>query len=183
MTAHGFTLFETPLGPCGIAWRNAAVAGVALPESRAGETRARLLRRFPEASEGRPPPAIRRAIQDILSLLRGHPTDLSAIQLDMTAVPAFHRRVYEFARTIAPGRTLSYGDVAAAVGVPGGARAVGQALQRNPFAIIVPCHRVLAASGKLGGFTAHGGVATKLSMLALEGVRLKQPAKRSALGG
>jgi len=99
-------------------------------------------------------------------------SDLSTIALDMDEVPAFHRRVYEAARNIPPGMTLSYGDIAARVGAPGAPRAVGQALGRNPFPIIVPCHRVLAAGGKIGGFSAQGGVATKRRMLAIEGVRL-----------
>jgi methylated-DNA-[protein]-cysteine S-methyltransferase len=100
------------------------------------------------------------------------------VALDMEGVPPFHRRVYEIARTIPPGATLSYGDVAARLDAPGAARAVGQALGRNPFALVVPCHRVLAARGKAGGFSARGGVATKLRLLALEGAR---PADQPAL--
>lgn len=165
----GFALFETPIGRCGIAWNGDAIAGVQLPESRAAATRARLQRRFPAAREGAPPPPVRRAVDDIRALLRGEPRDLSGIALDMGAVPAFHRRVYEAARAIPPGATLSYGDIAARIGSPGSARAVGQALGRNPFAVIVPCHRVLAAGGRLGGFSANGGASTKLRMLAIEG--------------
>src|SRR5262249_61450420 len=90
------------------------------------------------------------------------------VRLDRTGVPAFRRRVYEAARTIPPGQTLSYGEVAACAGSPGAARAVGQALGKNPFAIVVPCHRVLAAGGRVGGFSAQGGIATKLRLLALQ---------------
>ena len=86
----------------------------------------------------------------------------------MEGVPPFHRRVYEAAREIPPGDTLSYGAIANRIGSPGSARAVGQALGRNPFAIVVPCHRVVAANGKLGGFSANGGVTTKANLLALE---------------
>ena len=169
MTGHGFALFDTAIGRCGIAWGGRGVVGVQLPEAREIETRARLLLRFPGAREAPPPPDVRRAIGGIVALLRGEPSDLSAVALDMDCVPPFHRRVYEVARTIPPGATLSYGDVAARLGEPGAARAVGQALGRNPFAIVVPCHRVLAAGGEVGGFSANGGITTKLRLLALEG--------------
>src|SRR5207247_4929923 len=101
----------------------------------------------------------------------GEASDLSAVALDMERVSPFHRRVYQVARTIPPGATLSYGDIAAHLGARGLARAVGQALGRNPFAIVVPCHRVLAAGGKAGGFSANGGIATKLRLLGIEGAR------------
>jgi methylated-DNA-[protein]-cysteine S-methyltransferase len=127
------------------------------------------LHRFPTAGEALPPPEVRRSIDSIVALLRGEASDLSAIALDMDGVPPFHRRVYEVARSIPPGKTLSYGDIAARLDARGAARAVGQALGQNPFPIVVPCHRVLAAGGKLGGFSAHGGIATKLRMLAIEG--------------
>jgi methylated-DNA-[protein]-cysteine S-methyltransferase len=171
MTTQGFALFDTAIGRCGIAWGGDAVIGVQLPESRESATRARLQRRFPAASEAPPPLTVRRAVDAIRALLVGEATDLSAISLDMAGVPPFHRKVYEAARAIPPGATLSYGEIAARVGAPGSARAVGQALGRNPFAIIVPCHRVLAAGGRLGGFSANGGAATKLRMLSIEGAR------------
>jgi methylated-DNA-[protein]-cysteine S-methyltransferase len=123
---------------------------------------------------------VRRAIEAMGALLRGEARDLSAIALDMERVPAFHRRVYEAARAIAPGRTLTYGEIAQRIGAPGSARAVGQALGRNPFAIVVPCHRVLAAGGKAGGFSAGGGVSTKLRMLAIEGAPQNGAAASSA---
>jgi methylated-DNA-[protein]-cysteine S-methyltransferase len=169
MDAPGFFLFDTPIGRCGIAWGERGILGVQLPEHGDAETRARLLRSCPGASEAPPPPAVRRAIEAILALLRGGAGDLSEIALDMAGVPPFHRRVYETARAIPPGATLSYGEMAARLGSPGAARAVGQALGRNPFPIIVPCHRVLAAGGRIGGFSANGGTATKLRLLALEG--------------
>ena len=169
MMGRSFTLFDTAIGRCGIAWGPRGIAGVQLPEAARGETRARLRRRFPEAREAAPPSEVQRAIDAIAALLRGEASDLSGIALDMDGVPPFHRRVYEVARTIPPGATLSYGDIAARLGAPGSARAVGQALGRNPFAIVVPCHRVLAAGGKAGGFSANGGVATKLRLLSIEG--------------
>ena len=168
MTAQGFTLFDTSIGRCGIAWNGRGIVGVQLPESREPETRARLLRHYPDAIEASPPPDIQRTLDRIVALLAGEAADLSVAVLDMHRVPPFHRRVYEVARTIPPGGTLSYGEIAKQMGAGGSARAVGQALGRNPFAIVVPCHRVLAASGKIGGFSANGGIATKLRMLSIE---------------
>ena len=168
MTHYSFALFDSPIGCCGIAWGERGVAGVQLPEAREVATRARLLERFPGAQEASPPPEVQVALDRVLALLRGEASDLSAIPLDMERVPPFHRRVYEAARTIPSGTTLSYGEIAARIGAPGSARAVGQALGRNPFAIVVPCHRVLAAGGKVGGFSANGGIATKLRLLAIE---------------
>jgi methylated-DNA-[protein]-cysteine S-methyltransferase len=169
MTACGFTLFDTEIGQCGIAWGERGIVGLQLPEAGEAEARERMLHRFPAAAEGLPPPEVRRAIDRIVALLRGKAIDLSKIELDMDGVPPFHRRVYEVARSIPPGKTLSYGDIAARLDKRGAARAVGQALGQNPFPIVVPCHRVLAAGRKIGGFSAHGGTATKLRMLAIEG--------------
>jgi methylated-DNA-[protein]-cysteine S-methyltransferase len=169
---NGYTLFDTAIGRCGIAWTQRGVASLQLPEAHEGKTRARLLRRFPQALEAAPPAAVQRAIDGIVALLRGDACDLSSIRLDMQGVAPFHRRVYALARGIAPGCTLTYGDIATQLGDPGAARAVGQALGHNPFAIIVPCHRVLAAHGQAGGFSAHGGAATKLRLLSIEGVQV-----------
>lgn len=155
-----FTLFETPIGRCGIAWEGDVIVGVQLPEAR-----------FDGSGSDTPPAWVQRAIVDIVASLRGEADDLADIPLDLDRLAPFQRRVYEVVRTIPAGETMSYGEVAAAVGSPGAARAVGQALGRNPYAIVVPCHRVLAAGGKAGGFTATGGVTTKLRMLAVEGVR------------
>ena len=170
MTAHAFALFETAIGWCGIAWNGRGIAGVQLPEADEQHTRKRMLQRFSAAGEAIPPPEIRRVVENIVVLLDGEPSDLSDAELDMDGVPPFNRRVYEVARSIPPGGTLSYGQVAASLGAPGAALAVGQALGQNPFPILVPCHRVLAAGGKIGGFSAHGGTATKQRMLTLEGV-------------
>jgi methylated-DNA-[protein]-cysteine S-methyltransferase len=171
MTAQGYALFDTAIGRCGIAWSERGVVGIHLPEASEARTLARLRRRFPDARAAPPPPAVERAIDAIVALLQGETIDLSAVPLDMARVPPFERRVYEVARTIPPGATLSYGDIAARLGTPEEARAVGQALGRNPFPIIVPCHRVLAAGGKIGGFSANGGIATKLRLLSIEGAR------------
>ena len=168
---HGFTLFETPIGRCAVVWGGRGLVRVHLPEGRDADTRARLLRTSPEAREAPPPAGVQQAIDGIVALLRGETSDLSAVALDMDAIPPFHRRVYDVARTIPPGTTLSYGEIAARLAAPGAARAVGQALGRNPFPIVVPCHRVLAAGGRAGGFSAPGGLATKFRLLALEGAR------------
>ena len=169
MSDTGFTFFETAIGRCGIAWGERGIRAVLFPERNEAAARARLLRKFPAASEAEPPPAIGQAIAAIVALLAGERRDLSGIRLDLDDVPAFHRRVYEIARSIGPGATLTYGEIAARLGEPGLARDVGQALGQNPFPIVVPCHRVLAAGGKLGGFSARGGVATKLRLLEIEG--------------
>jgi methylated-DNA-[protein]-cysteine S-methyltransferase len=168
MSAAGYTLFDTAIGRCGMAWGPGGLLGVQLPEGRESATRARLARLHPRAVETTPPEPVRRAIEAIAALVGGHPRDLSAIAIDMTAVPAFHRRVYEIARTIPPGSTLTYGEIADRLGSRGLSRAVGQALGRNPFPIVVPCHRVLAAGGRVGGFSAAGGITTKLRLLTIE---------------
>jgi len=169
MTARGFALFETAIGSCAIAWGRGGIVGVQLPEADEHRTRARIARRYPEALEtSPPPPGVHLAIGDIVRLLAGEAIDLSRIALDMTGVPEFNRRVYEIARTIAPGRTMTYGEIAERIGNLGAARAVGHALGRNPFAIVIPCHRVLAANGKPGGFSANGGIVTKLRLLTIE---------------
>jgi methylated-DNA-[protein]-cysteine S-methyltransferase len=170
MTA-GFALFDTAIGRCGIAWGERGVVGVQLPESSEARTRARLRRRLPDVLETPPPAAVQRAIEGIVALLEGERRDLADVALDMADVPAFERGVYEVARTIAPGATLTYGEIAARLGVQGDARAVGEALGQNPFPIVVPCHRVLAAHGRTGGFSANGGIATKLRLLSIERAR------------
>ena len=172
--AYGYALFDTSIGRCGIAWGGRGVVAVRLPEADDAGTRRRVLLRAPDAREA-PPAAVWDAIDGIVALLRGEPSDLSAVPLDMTGVPPFHRRVYEVARTIRAGATLTYGDVAARLGAPGSARAVGQALGRNPFPIVVPCHRVLAAGGRVGGFSASGGAAVKLRLLLIEGTAFAGP--------
>jgi methylated-DNA-[protein]-cysteine S-methyltransferase len=165
----GVAFFETQIGECGLAWGGHGLVGVQLPEDRPGAVRSRLKRRFPNAAETVAPPDVQMAIDGIVALLAGEPRDLSDVPLDMEQVPDFNRRVYEVARTVPPGQTITYGEIAARLGEKRLAREVGQALGQNPFAIVVPCHRVVAAGGKLGGFSASGGVETKLKMLAIEG--------------
>ncbi len=178
----GFALFDTPIGRCGITWTARGIAGLHLPEGKESSTRARLVRLYPRARETTPPPAVLHAIEQVRALLTGQASDLATVALDLDPLPPFHRRVYQAARRIAPGATMSYGDLAVHLGQPGAARAVGQALGRNQFAIIVPCHRVLAAGGKVGGFSANGGVTTKLRLLTIErdGARLNGTAAGEA---
>lgn len=140
--------FDTPLGDCAIVWGEAGVRGLMLPGADRERTVASLRRRHPHAEEGEAPPAIAAAIAGLQALLGGQRVDLAEIVLDMDGLPDFHRRVYE------------------------AARAVGQALGANPFAVIVPCHRVLAAGGRSGGFSAPGGVDTKRRLLEIERARI-----------
>ncbi len=175
MAIHAFALFETAIGPCALIWSGCKIAGVQLPEADEDTTRRRVLARFPEALEAQPTADIARIRDKIVALLDGEKPDLSAVALDMHAVPQFHRRVYAAARAIRPGTVLTYGALARSIGADGAERAVGQALGRNPFPILVPCHRVLGASGKLGGFSAHGGIETKRRLLEIEGVSSTAP--------
>jgi methylated-DNA-[protein]-cysteine S-methyltransferase len=168
--AASYTLFETSIGLCGLAWNERGIIGFQLPEDDASRMHGRIARRFPGIVEAPPPPDIQGVIADVAALLQGEARDLCAVALDMEAVPDFDRRVYEIARSIPPGRVLTYGEIATRLGIDN-ARAIGQALGRNPFAIIVPCHRVVAAGGKLGGFSAHGGATTKQRLLAIEDAR------------
>ncbi len=171
MSGYGFTLFLTALGRCGLAWSERGISRLQLPEATDAATRERLVRRLAVARQSTPPPAVQAAMDKVVRLLAGEAPDLGGIALDADGVPPFHRRAYAAARQIPVGETLSYGEVAARLGEPGAARAVGQAMGRNPYPIIVPCHRVLAAGGRAGGFTAPGGLATKARLLQIEGAR------------
>jgi methylated-DNA-[protein]-cysteine S-methyltransferase len=181
MNEFGFALFDTPLDCCGIVWNGRGVAGVQLPETDRRAVRNRILRRFPGACEAVPPADVQHVVDDIVALLNGEPRDLGYAQIDAAALPDFHRRVYDVARTIPAGATLSYGEIAERLGDRRLAREVGEALGQNPFPIIVPCHRVLAAGGKMGGFSARGGVRTKLRLLSIEGAEPGGPTLFEAL--
>jgi methylated-DNA-[protein]-cysteine S-methyltransferase len=168
MDAPGLALFDTALGACALAWTQQGLLAVQLPEADPAATRARLLKRLPEAVDFDPTAEAREAIDAMVGLLDGQPRELSFIRLHIEDAPAFVRRVYQVARAIPPGSTLTYGEVAARAGDPGAAQAVGQIMGRNPWPIVVPCHRVVAAGGRLGGFSAHGGGRTKLRLLEIE---------------
>lgn len=169
--AGGFALFDTPIGRCALVWRGAAIVGAALPEASDERLRARIAARFPGCGEADPPAPVARAIARIVGLLSGDAADLSDIEIALDGVPGFDRQVYEATRRIPRGEVRTYGSIAGELGQPQAAQAVGLALGRNPVPIIVPCHRVLAAGGRSGGFSAPGGVATKFRMLEIEGAR------------
>jgi methylated-DNA-[protein]-cysteine S-methyltransferase len=171
---QGFALFKTAIGTAAVAWGPGGIVGSQLPERGAAGVRADMRRRFPDATEAPPPPAVQPVIDDIVALMDGAPKDLLDAKLDLDRIPDFHRRVYDVTRAIPPGQTLSYGEVAEKLDAPGAARAVGQALGANPFPIIVPCHRVLGAGGKVGGFSARGGTTTKMRLLNIEGAKVDQ---------
>ena len=173
MSDQGYALFDTTIGRCGIAWTPRGIVAACLPETDERRMRARLRRRCPGGEEQAPPPQVQRAIDRVVALLRGETDDLADIALDMEGIPEFNARIYAIARTIPPGTTLTYGDIAKRLGAAELAREVGQAMGQNPFAPIVPCHRVVAAGRKSGGFSARGGVATKLRMLAIEGAQVE----------
>ncbi len=170
--ATGLALFDTAIGRCGVAWGERGLLGVQLPEPSDAATRARLRKKAPAALDMVPPEKIAHACDAMTSLLSGDAVDLSFVAVDLTDVPEFNRSVYEIARKIAPGETLTYGDIATRLGDKLLSRAVGQALGQNPFPIVIPCHRVLAANGKTGGFSANGGVTTKFRMLAIERAKI-----------
>ena len=169
--AVGALLFDTALGGCGVAWSEQGIVGVQLPEPSPTQTRARLQRRHGLVPFGAPPTPVQHAVEGIVALLSGEPVDLSDVRLDLEGVPALHRRAYDIARGIRVGATLTYGDIAMRLGEPRLARAVGQAMAHNPIPIIIPCHRVLAAGGRSGGFSGGAGVSTKLRLLVIEGAR------------
>jgi len=169
MTDQHFAIFDTAIGRCGIVWGPRGINGVQLPMGSEEKTRTRIRQSRGEIPEAAPTAEVQRAIDGIVELLAGKPNDLAAIALDLDGVPEFNRGVYDIARRIPPGQTLTYGDIAKQLGGVELSRDVGQALGRNPCPIVVPCHRVLAAGGKPGGFSGNGGVVTKLKMLAIEG--------------
>jgi methylated-DNA-[protein]-cysteine S-methyltransferase len=170
-----FALFETAIGTCGIVWTARGICGVQLPEADAAATRARVGQRFPNAREAAPSPEVQQAIDGIVALTAGNLRDLADIVIDDAAISDFNRKVYAIARAIPPGQTMTYGEVAERLGDKSLARAVGQAMGENPTPIVMPCHRVLAANGKTGGFSAPGGVVTKLRLLTIEGASPNGP--------
>lgn len=177
-----YLIFDTAGGPCGIAWTAAGVVRFQLPGEDAATTRRLLLRHLPDAEAAEPPPAVAGAVAAAKRYFAGEEADFSDIPLDLAGQSEFFRAVYDAARRVPWGETTTYGTLARDLGAgPEAAREVGQAMAKNPVALIIPCHRVLAAGGRVGGFSAPGGAASKLKMLALEGVSLapQEPAQRS----
>jgi len=169
MEPRGIALFETPIGACGIAWSAVGIVGLSLPEESRGIALKRLQRRFSDARQAPPPPAVAAAIARIAAFLGGAEDGLADIGLDDRGLGDFDRGVYRETRAIPAGSTSTYGEIAARLGDPLQARAVGQSLGRNPWPIVVPCHRVTGAHGRMGGFSAPGGRETKLKLLEIEG--------------
>ena len=182
MTTPGFAIVPTALGVFGAAWSEAGVVATWMHERTVERARSRIRHAFPTAEERVPPPTIAAALDDVVALLTGEPRANATVELDMRGIPDFDRRVYELARTIPAGETLTYGAIAKALGEePMRARDVGQALAHNRFAPIVPCHRVVAANGELGGYSAPGGRSTKRRLLELEGAAIVAPPVQSRL--
>jgi methylated-DNA-[protein]-cysteine S-methyltransferase len=169
MTGRGYSIFDTGIGRCGIAWGELGVVGVQLPEAREIDTRRRLFQLYPDARELRPPIDVEAAIEGIALLLRGGASDLSGVALDMTGIPAFNQRVYTLARSIPRGETRTYDEVASALRASGAVYSVAQAIARNPFMIIVPCHRVLEAGHYADKISPNGGAISKRRLLSVEG--------------
>ena len=163
----GFAVFDTAMGWCALAWSERGIVRGWLPAESEVSIRGSVARRCPEAIEAEPPGFAADAIAGVKALMADGATDLSGLQLDEEAIPPLHRQVYD----IPPGEALTYGEVAERLGDKNLAREVGRALGLNPFPPIVPCHRILAASGRTGGFSAPGGVDTKLKLLNLEKAR------------
>jgi methylated-DNA-[protein]-cysteine S-methyltransferase len=171
MAGRGYSIFDTGIGRCGVAWGDVGVMGVQLPEAREIDTRKRLFQLYPDARELRPPENVKMAIEGIAALLRGGDSDLSDITLDMSGIPPFNQRVYAFARTIPRGETRTYADVASALRASGAVTSVAQAIGRNPFMIIVPCHRVLEAGYYADKISPNGGAISKRRLLSIEGTK------------
>ncbi len=171
MAGRGYSMFDTGIGRCGIAWGELGILGVQLPEAREIETRRRLFRLYPEARELRPPLNVELAIEGIVALLRGEPSDLSDVTLDMTGIHVFSQRVYAFTRTIPRGETRTYNEIAATLRLSSAVHSVTQAITRNPFMIIVPCHRVLETGGYTDRISPNGGAISKRRLLSIEGAR------------
>jgi methylated-DNA-[protein]-cysteine S-methyltransferase len=170
MAGRAYSIFDTGIGRCGIAWGESGVVGVQLPEAREIETRKRLYHLYPDAREMRPPLNVQPAIAGIVALLRGESGDFSDVTLDMRGIHGFNQRVYQITRAIPRGETRTYGEIAARLRAPSAVNSVAQAIARNPFVIIVPCHRVLEAGGYADKISPHGGVISKRRLLSIEGV-------------
>ncbi len=183
MASTSYARFDTPIGDCAILWRGERITGTLLPVGITERFTDVVRRRARDAAEAEPPPHVQAVIDAIVALLSGEARDLRDIELDMGGIGAFEGKVYAIARDIPPGETLTYGDIAKQLGDVALSRGVGQALGRNPFPIIIPCHRILAAGGKTGGFSAPGGVDTKFRILEIERAHAATPSLFTEAGG
>lgn len=181
-TTHCYFIFETARGTCGIAWSSVGVSRFQLPDRSAEATERRLLGRLPGAKPGTPPPQVADTVAAVKRYFAGEKVEFSDVQLDLDGQGEFFQQVYAAARRVGWGHTTTYGALAKELGGEWEtARDIGQAMAKNPVPLIIPCHRVLAAGGKVGGFSAPGGSASKIKMLELEGRQIgpQQPAQRS----
>lgn len=176
--ARAFATFDTAIGLCGIAWNIpqqpgdvAVISGFQLPEATPARTIARIARRAEVAAPSEPPAEIVRVIERVRAHVRGETQDFRDVPVDLSELDDFPRAVLEALREIPAGKTGTYGELARQLNQPTAAQAVGKALGRNPIPLIIPCHRILAAGGKTGGFSAHGGWVTKSKLLAVEGAQ------------
>jgi len=172
--ANHHQLFDTAIGECGVAWNMRGLIGVQLPEKDRGATELRIAVKHHRTNAAEVPPSIQSLIVSIQRYLAGQPVDFSSIAVDLDGIDGFRQRLYAALRTVGFGRTTTYGELAKQLDLAGweGARDVGEAMGKNPMPIVIPCHRVLAAGNKIGGFSAYGGTSTKQKLLALEGVDL-----------
>ena len=176
-------LFDTAIGECGVAWNPRGLVGVQLPEKDRGQTELRLAVKCHSTNAADVPPWVQSLVSDIQRYLAGQPVDFSAVTVDLDGIDDFRKTLYAALRCVGVGRTVTYGELAKELGLTGweGARDVGEAMGKNPMPVVIPCHRVLAAGNKLGGFSAYGGISTKQKLLALEGVSLgKEPDAKDA---
>jgi methylated-DNA-[protein]-cysteine S-methyltransferase len=169
MSERGFALFDTAIGRCAVAWSAAGLLATQLPEADGGRSRRRIAVRVPDCAEAEPPLWVQAAIEKIATHIAGGSVDYRDVPLDRNGIGTWECAVYDAALAIPRGETRTYGALARALGRPEAAQAVGQAIGRNPWPIVVPCHRILAADGRTGGFSAPGGVSTKLKLLEVEG--------------
>ena len=169
MSGRAYTIFDTAIGRCGIAWSHAGITGVQLPEAREIETRKRLYYLYPDARDTRPPPNAEAAIEGIVATLRGQTADFSDVTLDMGGIHVFNQRVYQVTARIPRGETHTYEEIAAKMGTPGAVRSVMHAIARNPFVIIVPCHRVLERGSYADKMSPYGGLISKRRLLSIDG--------------
>jgi methylated-DNA-[protein]-cysteine S-methyltransferase len=179
MPGRAYTIFDTAIGRCAIAWGSSGIVGVQLPEAREIDTRRRLFHIYPEARETRPPPNAEVAIEGIVALLRGEASDFADVTLDMSGIHVFDQRVYQITQRIPRGQTLTYDALAGQMGTPSSGRSVAHAIARNPFVVIVPCHRVLEAGGYADKMSAHAGLISKRRLLSIEGTG--SPASKTLL--
>lgn len=179
MSGRAYSIFDTAIGRCGIAWSQSGIVGVQLAEAREIDTRRRLFKLYPEARETQPPPDVEAAMEGITALLRGEITDLADVKLDMSGIHVFDQRAYQVTQRIPRGETLTYNEVAARMGTPSAVRSVAQAISRNPFVVIVPCHRVLEAGGYPDRMSLHAGLISKRRLLSIEGTT--SPASKTLL--